>query len=248
VQNRHKQVFSETKKFLHSVNLQATIQVAGFLQVPPKSSLKKLLLSTRLWHHAKMSNTLKSPDGLKNAKCKKGQLSNRLPIPYVPETDILTPKEEPQSLKVKPPDNSHLNMPIYSHGNTKDHLTHIVAALQIIDQKGLGTKCRKLAKAVERRSGALKNLLEAAESQDTVSTSIDVQAHKVEIEQTQQMLQEAVVAKAYKQLKNLLSGDAQSQWDHVCRKMHERDLWAEVNGQVIIGKHPQTWMSLSLST
>jgi hypothetical protein len=35
----------------------------------------------------------------------------------------------------------------------------------------------------------LKNLLEAAELRDTVLTDIDVQAHKVEIEQTQQLLQ-----------------------------------------------------------
>jgi hypothetical protein len=44
-------------------------------------------------------------------------------------------------------------------------------------------------------------------------------ACKVEIEQTQQMLQEAqkahnkAIAKSYKQLRNLLSSNAQSQWD-----------------------------------
>jgi hypothetical protein len=242
MQNWHKQFFPGTKKFLHSANLQATIQVAGFLQVPPKSSFKKLLLGTGLWHHAKMSTNLKSPNRLKNAECKKGQLSNRPPIPYVPEMDFVMPKEEPQSLKVKLPDDSHLNMPIYSHGNTKEYLMHVVAVIQIIDQKGLGTKCRRLGKAVERQSGALKNLLEARESQDTVSTNVDVQAHKVEIEQTQQMLQDLqkahnkAITETYKQLRNLLSSDAQSQWDPVCRKMHERDSWAGVNGQVTKGR------------
>ncbi len=44
-------------------------------------------------------------------------------------------------------------------------------------------------------------------------------------------------------MRNLLSGNAQSQWDHVYRDMHERDLWAAVNGQVTKGRHPQTWMS-----
>ncbi len=130
VQNRHKQVFfSGTKKFLHSSNLQDTIQAAGFLRVPPKSSFKKLLLGTGLWQHAKMSTTLKTPDGLNNAECKKGQLSNRPPIPYVPEVDIVTPKKEPQTLKVKLPDKSHLNLPIYSHGNTKEYFAHIIAVL-----------------------------------------------------------------------------------------------------------------------
>ncbi len=115
-----------------------------------KSSFKKLLLSTGLWQYAKMSTTLKSPDGLKNSECKKGQLSNRLPIPYVAEMDIVTPKEEPQGLKVKLADNAHINMHIYFHGNTKKYLIHIVAVLRIIKQKVLDTRCRKLEKAVRR--------------------------------------------------------------------------------------------------
>ncbi len=52
------------------------------------------------------------------------------------------------------------------------------------------------------------------------------------------MLQEAqkahvkAIAKSYKQLRNLLSSDAQYQWDCVCREMHESDSWAAVNGKV----------------
>jgi hypothetical protein len=122
--------FFGTKIFLHSLNLQATIQAAGFLQVLPKSSFKKPLLGTGLWHHAKMSTSLKSPDGLKNMECKKGQLSTRPPISYVPEVDIITTKEEPQVFKVKLSGKSHLSMPIFSRGNNEEYLAHIVAVLQ----------------------------------------------------------------------------------------------------------------------
>ncbi len=69
--------------------------MAGFLQVLPKSSFKKLLLGPGLWQHAKMSTSLKSLDGLKDPECKKGQLSHQPPIPYIPVIDIITPKEEP---------------------------------------------------------------------------------------------------------------------------------------------------------
>ncbi len=135
-----------------------------------------------------MSTSLKSPDGLKDTECEKGQLSHRPPIPYVPVLDIITPKEDPQVFKIKLPNASHLSMPIYSRGNNEEYLTHIVAVLQLIEQKGLSKKYRDLAKAVARRSEALKNLQEAAESQDTVLTSVDIMACKVEIEQTNQML------------------------------------------------------------
>jgi hypothetical protein len=162
-------------------------------------------------------------------ECKKGQLSNRSPIPYVAETDIDTPKDDLQVLKVKLSDNSLINMHIYSRGNTKEYLMHIVAVVCIIKQKGLDTRFRKLDKAVLRQSKMSKNLLEAASSRDTVLTDIDVQAYKVEIEQTQQLLQDfqkahdEAITKVYKQLRNLLPGNLQSQWDRVCHKMHKCD-------------------------
>ncbi len=81
-----------------------------------------------------MSTSLKSPDGLKDAKCEKGQLINRPPLPYIPVVDIIMPKEESQNFKVPLPDESHLSMPVYSRGNYKEYLAHIVAVLQIIDQ------------------------------------------------------------------------------------------------------------------
>jgi hypothetical protein len=111
-----------------------------------------------------MSTSLKSPDGLKNAECKKGQLSHRPPIPYVPVVYVIMPKEELQLFKVKLPDASHLSIPIYSLGNNEEYLAHIVTVLHIIKQKGLPQKCRVLTKAVVRRSEALKNLQKAVES------------------------------------------------------------------------------------
>jgi hypothetical protein len=116
--------------------------------------------------------------------------------------------------QVKLPDNFHISVPIFSCGNNKEYIAHIVAVLRIIEQKGLPKKCRMYAKAVAKRQAALKNLQEASEPQ---VTSVDVAACKVEIEQTSQMLQEAqqahdkAIAKLYEQLRNLLSGDAQSQ-------------------------------------
>jgi hypothetical protein len=138
-----------------------------------------------------MSTFLKSPDGLKDAKCEKGQLSHWPPIPYAPVIDVITPKEDPQVSKIKLPDASQLSIPISSWGNNKEYLAHVIAVLCIIEQKGLPKKCRVLTKAVVWWSKALKNLQEAAESQDTVSMSVDVQARKVEIEQMVQMLQES---------------------------------------------------------
>jgi hypothetical protein len=153
---------------------------------------------------------------LKNAECEKGQLSQRPPIPYVSVVDVVTPKEDPAVLKVKLPNDFHISVPIFSRGNNKEYIAHIVAVLRIVKQKGLPKKCWVYTKAVAKQQVALKNLQEALKPRDAILMSVDVTACKVEIEQTSQMLQEAqrahdkAIAKLYKQLRNLLSGDAQS--------------------------------------
>ncbi len=133
--------------------------MAGFLRVPPKASFKKLLLGTGLWHHAKMSTSLKSPDGLKDAECKKGQLSHTPPILYLPVVDIVMPKEDPQVFKIKLPNTSHLSMPIYSRGNNEEYLTHIVAVLRVIEgaaQEVLSSHqgCCKTVRGIEESPGS----------------------------------------------------------------------------------------------
>jgi hypothetical protein len=62
------------------------------------------------------------------------------------------------------------------------------------------------------------------------------------LQETQKQHDKAI-AKTYEQLRNLLSGDPQSQWDCVCREMQKRVSWAGVNGQVTVGRCPHTWTS-----
>ncbi len=69
------------------------MQAVWFLQVLPRSLFKRLVLSTTLWQHAKMSTILKSPKGLKDLECKKGQLSSWPIIRYIPQKDLVTTKE-----------------------------------------------------------------------------------------------------------------------------------------------------------
>ncbi len=151
------------------------------------------------------------------------------------EQSAVTTKEVQETLKIKLLE------------NTKEYLLHVVRVLHLIHQKGLDMQCRRLAKAVNKLAGTLKNLLKAAGSKTTILSDDDVEARKLEIEQAQQMLQEAqkahdkAISKMYKLLRNPLSGDAQTQWDRVCREMHGHDLWAGVNNQMTKGRRLRTW-------
>jgi hypothetical protein len=76
--------------------------------------------------------------------------------------DLVTTKEATESLKIKLPDGTVFNMSIFSRGNTKEYLAHIIVVLHLISQKGLNVQCRKLAKAVKKQAGMLKNPQKAA--------------------------------------------------------------------------------------
>ncbi len=62
------------------------------------------------------------------------------------------------------------------------------------------------------------------------------------LQETQKQHNDAI-AKTYKQLRNVMSGDLQSQMDCVCREMHVRNSWAGVHCLVTVGRCPHTWTS-----
>jgi hypothetical protein len=50
--------------------------------------------------------------------------------------DLVTSKEQSQVLKVKLPEDTCPNMPIYSCGNTEEYLAHIVSVLLSSSRRG----------------------------------------------------------------------------------------------------------------
>jgi hypothetical protein len=90
-----------------------------------------------------MSSSLKSPPlGLKNTECEKGMPPVRPPIPYVPPTD-LHEKRETKQIKVELPDGTKFQMPTYNSGNKEEYLIHVIAVLQLIEQKGTSANVKE---------------------------------------------------------------------------------------------------------
>jgi hypothetical protein len=84
-----------------------------------------------------MSVPLKSPEGLKDSECEKGNLSHCPPIPYVPPMDLLPATNKIETIKIKVADGSTVIMTIFSVGSPEEYLSHIMAVLGLIDRKGL---------------------------------------------------------------------------------------------------------------
>jgi hypothetical protein len=180
------------------------------------SSAEIFLQKTREGYHylAACQNEYcpQQPQGTEGFGCKKGQLSSQPLISYASLTDLVTTKESPQSLKIKLFEGTIFNMSIFSQGNTKEYLVHVVVVLYLINKKGRSMQCRKLAKAVDKLAGNLDNLQRPTGPKGATYKD-NQESCKVEIMHTQQMLQEAqkahnkAIAKTYKLLRNVLSGD-----------------------------------------
>jgi hypothetical protein len=63
-------------------------QLREIIQDPPKSPFKRLLLETLLWQCATSTTYKTPPEGLKDSECKKGMLTVRPPILYIPPIDL----------------------------------------------------------------------------------------------------------------------------------------------------------------
>jgi hypothetical protein len=196
-----------------------------------------------------MSASTKVPEGLKDSECEKGNLGVCPPIPYVPPTDLLQTKENTDTLKLKLPDGTVFSMTFFAKGNPEDYLQHLIAVLRLITQKGLDAACKSSAKELKRASKVLEALAHNPIGPQGSNSKEDQEARKIEKKQTQEMLKNAkkehdsAVAQTYDFLRNLLAGDPQAQWDRICRKMHDRDAWAGLNGEKHEGKRLRTWAS-----
>ena len=62
---------------------------------------KRLLIGTKLYLSFRLSTASKTPKGLKDSICEKGDLESRLPVLYVPPMDLLQMKDSSETLMVK---------------------------------------------------------------------------------------------------------------------------------------------------
>ncbi len=77
---------------------------------PPKRFFKKLFLETKLLLVSIMcASTKNPPEGLKDSECKRGNIVNQPPIPYV-EPANPNGKQETTKIKIKLPDGTNYQM------------------------------------------------------------------------------------------------------------------------------------------
>ena len=107
--------------------------------------------------------------------------------------------------------------------------------------------CKKLVREQNGQVAILEALAKESVGPEDSNSDKDHDTHTLEVktaweihDQKKKQYEEAV-ASVYELLRNLLAGEAQSQWDCIVRKMHNCDSWAGLDGKLHDKKRPKTW-------
>jgi hypothetical protein len=196
------------------------------LRVPPKSSVKHLILETPLWQYAMSSNLESPPEGLKNAKCEKGKLIAQPPIPCVLPLE-LHKKQETEQIKVKMPDGTNFQMAAFGYGNNEEYLVHVIAILRIIKQKRMEMDVKNVFQALVVVRREMKPLFEFPDHKTEAEKQVWKQRllEYKEILKTKKSVTVTEAHKAYEVFCCFVVGNLQTQWDRIVHEMHTKDPW-----------------------
>jgi hypothetical protein len=192
-----------------------------------------------------MRASLKSlPEGLKNAECKKGTPPVRPPITYVPPTD-LHEKRETEQIKVELPDGSKFQMPTYGSRNNEEYLMHVIAVLQLVEQKGTVAKVKEAFAALVKVRKEINPLFNFPEDK-TPAKKESRKKKLMDLNESLKAKKSFMVKqaqKAYKLFRYFVIGEARTQWDRIVNKMHTKNPWIGVNGKSNKGILVKSWLS-----
>jgi len=159
---------------------------------------------------------------------------------------------ESETIKVRLPNGTTVSVKAFFSGNNEDYILHWAAIFRLFDQKGLKLDVEVRAKAARDQMGVLEDIhksLGGSTAAGKKKTTTD--ADKLEHEGTKKLVSEAkaeflkAVQKPFDLIRQLLIGEARTQWDKIVKEMFDRDTWVGVNRKTHDGPHVRTWKSLS---
>jgi len=106
------------------------------------------------------NNVKGTQEGLKDSGCKKGNVINQPPLPYVTPAD-LHEKRDTEQIKVRLPDWTHFSTSAFRAGNNKEYIEHVILVLRLLGQKGIKIDILRAFKVVKEINKKLEPLTTA---------------------------------------------------------------------------------------
>jgi hypothetical protein len=127
-----------------------------------------------------------------------------------------------EQIKVKLPDGTKFQMPIYGTGNKKEYLGHIIAVFHLVEQKGIAAEVKEAFAALVAVRKEMSPLFEFPDNQ----TAVKKEARKKKLTKLKEALKAkediavAEAQKAYKLFRCFVVSKVQTQWDRIVNEMH----------------------------
>ena len=111
-----------------------------FLQSPAKSAFKRLILKTPLYRHLLLTMSSTPLTELTDQECKKGQLTQRPPIPYAISKAEITLKASREFVKMKTPEGEVKMAVLGDSPGAEEYLQHLNTFLRMLSRKNRMTR------------------------------------------------------------------------------------------------------------
>jgi hypothetical protein len=150
-----------------------------------------------------------------------------------------------EQIKVKLPNGTKFQMPTYGSGNNKEYLVHVIATLQLIEQKGIAAKVKEAFAALVKVGNEMSPFFIFPEDK-TVDKK---EARKKKFSNLNESLKAKKsftvkqAQKAYALFHCFVVGKARTQWDRIVNEMHTKKPWVGVNCKSNKGIRVKSWIS-----
>ncbi len=177
-----------------------------------------------------MSSTPASQE-LSNAECKKGQVTQRPPIPYAVSKNGLLLSTLRETIKIKMPRESKQTL-LGNGANGEEYVKHLMSFTRFMEKKGYKAELKAASKVTLSVTTAPKKLVKAQTGEKDpakVKRLTKVEAAKVRLINAK-VAESTLACLAYDLFRKLLRDEPKIQWDCIVTEMHTKNPWEDIKG------------------
>jgi hypothetical protein len=169
---------------------------------------------------------------LSDADCKKGQVTQRLPIPYAVSKNGLLMSTSRETIKIKMPEGESKQSLKGDGADGEEYMKHLMSFFQFIEKKGYKKDLKAATKVTLSVTTALEKLAKAQTRDKNPAKAkrlTKIEAAKVRLINAK-VVESMLVCLAYDLFRKLLRDEPKIQWDQIVTDIHTKTPWEDIKG------------------
>jgi hypothetical protein len=178
-----------------------------------------------------MSSTPASQE-LSDAECKKGQVTQRPPIPYAVSKNGLLLSTLREIIKIKMPKGESKQTLLGNGADGEEYVKHLMSFTRFMEKKGYEADLKAASKVTLSATTALKKLVKAQTMEKDPAKAkklTKVEAGKVRLINAK-VAESTLACLAYDLFCKLLRDEPEIQWNRIMTEMHTKKPWEDIKG------------------